>query len=70
MVVLTIVVQVPPPLMENSHLITEPVWPLKVSIAPLAPEQTAAFEATEPPTEPAFTVMIAAEEFAEAQVAF
>ena len=53
--------------MEDSHLITEPVCPLKVSVAPLAPEQTDALDATEPPTEEAFIVIIAAEEFADAQ---
>ena len=59
-----------PPSMEDSHLITEPVWPLKVSVAPLAPEQTDALDATDPPTEEAFTVIVAAEEFAEAQEPF
>ena len=53
--------------MEDSHLITEPVCPLKVSVAPLLPEQTDALDATDPPTEGAFTVIVAAEEFAEAQ---
>ena len=67
---MAIVVQVVPPLMEDSHLTTEPVWPLKASVPLLAPEQTAAFEATEPPTEPAFTVIVAAEEFAGVQEPF
>ncbi len=58
----------PPPLMEDSHLTTEPVCPLKLSVPLLAPEQTVASDATEPPTETALTVIVAAAEFADAQV--
>ena len=66
----TIGVQVAPALMENSHLITEPVWPVKASVPELAPEQTVALDATDPPTEGALMVIIAAAEFAEAQLPF
>jgi len=67
---LVIGVQVPPPFIEDSHLTTEPVWPLKVSVALLDPEHTVALDATVPPTETALTVIVAAEEFAGVQVAF
>ena len=50
--------------MEDSHLITDPVCPVNESVPPLAPEQTVALDATDPPTETAFTVIVAAEEFA------
>ena len=56
--------------MEDSHLTTEPVCPLKVSVPELAPGQTVAFDATEPPTETAFTVIMAAAEFADTQDPF
>ena len=65
-----IVVQVEPALMEDSHLITEPVCPAKASVPELAPEQTVALDATDPPTETAFTVIIAAAEFASVQPPF
>ena len=61
-------VQVLPPFVEDSHLITEPVCPLNVNVALLAPEQTDALDATDPPTEPALTEIVAAAEFADAQV--
>ena len=64
MVVLAIGDQVEPPLIEDSHLTTLPVWPLKLSVAPLAPEQTVALDATVPPTETGLTVIVAAAEFA------
>ena len=60
----------PPPSVDDSHLTTFPVWPLKESVAPLAPEHTVALDATDPPTETALTVIVAAEEFAGVQVAF
>ena len=53
--------------MEDSHLITEPVCPLKASVPLLAPVQTDALDATDPPTEPPLMVIIAAEEFAASQ---
>ena len=70
MVVFAIVVQLAPALMEDSHLITEPVCPDSVSVPELVPEQTVAPEATAPPTETALTVMVAAAEFAGAQDPF
>ena len=66
----TIGVQVEPALMENSHLMTEPVWPVKASVPELAPEQTVALDATDPPTEAALTVIIATAEFADAHEPF
>ena len=57
--VLLIVVQFEPPFVEDSHLITEPVCPLKV-IVPLAelaqPVDTAG--ESEPPTEAGLTVIV------------
>ncbi len=53
--------------MENSHLITDPVCPVKASVPELATEQTVALDATDPPTTVAFTVIIATAEFAAAQ---
>ena len=53
--------------MEDSHLITEPFCPLRLSVPLLAPEQTVALAATDPPTEAALMVMVAAEEFADTQ---
>ncbi len=53
--------------MEDSHLITEPVWPVKASVPLLVPEQTDALDATVPPTDAAFTVIIATAEFAVTQ---
>ena len=63
--VFAIGVQVAPALMEDSHLITEPVCPLNVSVPLLVPEQTVALDATDPPAGSAFTVMIATAEFAD-----
>jgi hypothetical protein len=57
---LLIVDQVLPPFVENSHRITFPVWPDKVSVPLLLPEQTVALPLTAPPTEATFTVMVAA----------
>ena len=53
--------------MEDCHLITDPVCPVKVSVPLFVPEQTDALAPTDPPEGSAFTVMIAAEEFADVQ---
>ena len=64
---LAIVVQVEPPLVEYSHLITLPVLPVKLSVPLLVPEQTVALEFTVPPTETGFTVIVTELEFADVQ---
>ena len=53
---------------EDSQPVTLPVSPVKLSAAPLLPEQTAAAELTVPPTLPGVTVMATTEELAEAQL--
>ena len=65
--VLEIVVHVVPPFVDDSHLITLPVLPVKLSVPVLVPEQTVAAEFTVPPTETGFTVMVAGVEFADVQ---
>lgn len=47
--------QLPPPSVDISHLITLPVWPVKLSVPLLLPEQTEVLPLTEPPTEPVLT---------------
>ena len=49
-----------PPLVEDSHLIMEPVSPVKLSVPPLEPEHTVASASTEPPFEAGFTVTVTA----------
>ena len=58
--VLAIVVQLTPEFIDDSHLITLPVWPVKLSVPLLEPEHTVALVPTEPPTDKAFIVMVAA----------
>jgi len=43
---------------EDSHLVTEPVFPLKVSVVELVPVQTVALPAIVPPTEAGETVIV------------
>ena len=62
------VVQVEPPLVENSQRITFPVYAVSSSVPLFAPEQTVAAAATVPPTETGEIVIVAEVEFAEAQV--
>jgi len=52
---------------EDSHLVTEPVFPLKVSVVELVPVQTVALPAIVPPTDAGETVMVAVALFADAQ---
>ena len=59
---LDIELQVIPPSIEDSHLITFPVCPASVIVPAFTPEQTTAFEEVVPPTETGFTVMVAADE--------
>ena len=56
-----------PPFVDDSHRITFPVCPERASVPPFEPEHTVASDATDPPTETAFTVIVAAEEFAFGQ---
>lgn len=63
MVVFDMVVQVVPPFVEYSHLITLPVSPDNVSVPLLLPEHTVALPLTEPPTETGSTVSITAVRF-------
>src|SRR6476469_8387080 len=58
-VVLAIGLHVTPLLIEDSHLIIFPIWPLRVSVPVLLPEHTIASDATEPPTEAGSTVTVA-----------
>ena len=53
---------------DDSHLITVPLWPDKVSVVLLVPGQTVVPPATVPPTEAGVTVIIAGLEFAGAQL--
>jgi len=60
-VVLAIVVQLTPEFIDDSHLITLPVWPVRLSVPLFVPEQTVVLVPTEPPTDiPLFTVIVAA----------
>jgi len=52
---------------EDSHLVTEPVFPLKVSVVELVPVQTVALPAIVPPTEAGETVTVAVALLAAAQ---
>ena len=58
--VLVIGLQPEPPLMDDSHLITFPVWPESVRMPLLLPVQTAALPETVPPTLAAVTEKVAA----------
>lgn len=57
--VLLIVVQLAPLSIEDSQRITLPVWPDRVRVPPLLPEQADALLLTVPPTEAWVTVMVA-----------
>ena len=67
-VVLAISVDVANPSVDDCHLTTAPVWPLRVSVVELVPVQTLAVPATEPPTEARLTVTVADALFAVAQL--
>ena len=67
MVVFPIGVHVDPPLVEDSHLLMLPVFPLNVNVPLFVPEQTAELVPTVPPTETGFTVIVATDEFAALQ---
>ena len=47
-----------PPFVEDSHLTTDPVSPVKLSVPLLAPEQTVASASTDPPFEAGFTFIV------------
>ena len=53
---------------ELSQRTIDPVWPDKVKVPELEPEQTVASELTVPPTVDGLTVIVASEEFALAQL--
>ena len=55
---------------ELSHLIIDPVLPLKVRSPLVEPEQIAVPPVTDPPTDPGTTVTVVADEFAAAHEPF
>jgi hypothetical protein len=57
-VVFTMGVHVLPPFVENSHLITLPVCPVKLSVPLLVPEHTITLLLTDPPTDTGLTVIV------------
>lgn len=61
--VLAILIQLRPLSIDDSHLTTAPVLPVKLS-EPLLPEQTVALEFTVPPTLKGVTVIVEIAEFA------
>lgn len=67
MLVLLIVVQLVPLSIDDSHRITLPNWPDKVSVPPLLPAQADVLPLTVPPTDGCVTVMVAILELAVEQ---
>jgi hypothetical protein len=61
-------VQVVNGLTELSHPVMVPVFPLKVRVPLVAPEQIVVPPVTLPPTEPGFTVTVVADEVSELQL--
>jgi hypothetical protein len=57
--VLDMLVQVVPPLVEDCHINTDPVWPVNVMFPLLLPEHTVAAPPVVPPTVAGFTVNVA-----------
>ena len=57
-VIAIVVAPVNPELADFSHLMTEPVWPLRVRSAGADPEQIVCAPATVPPIETGFIVAI------------
>ena len=68
--VLATLLQCAPLSVEDSQLSTVPLFPERLSCPAFVPEHTETSAATVPPTETAFTVMMAREEFALAQGGF
>ena len=62
--VFAIVFQVPPPFIEDSQRVTEPVWPDNVNVPELLPRQTKSELATVPPTEAVLTVNVETDDVA------
>ena len=62
--------QLLPPSIEDSQRTTLPVCPLSVNVPLLVSEQSVAVPLIDPPTDNAFTVIVAGEEFTGLQIEF